>query len=141
MLQVVNFMGVLLFAGNLLIAIPEGQSVFVLRSVEQSEQSLRKALVTRLEARGIESEAAAQIIGDVVGPNLEMTSRALMNMAIVFPEVHRSDLLDHIANAALRRERFSFDDYDAMVALLQRLKGGALEASDYTRLSQAVGQA
>lgn len=139
--QVINIMGVLLLAGNLLIAVPEGQSVLVLRSVEQSEQSLRKALVTRLEARGIESEAASQIIGDVVGPNLEMTSRALMNMAILFPEVRRSDLLDHIATAALRRERFSFDDYDTMVALLQRLKGGTLEASEYTRLSQIVRQA
>ena len=54
-------MGSLILAGNLLLAVPLRQNAVTLRSAEQAERDVRKAVIEHLEARGLEPASAQEL--------------------------------------------------------------------------------
>ena len=131
-------MGSLILAGNLLLAVPLRQNAVTLRSAEQAERDVRKAVIEHLEARGLEPASAQELAAQHEERWGRKTLQGLTHFQLLFPEVKRHALVKELALQLLRRETFAFDDYDHLAGMLHRLKGVNLGASDYHRLRQCV---
>jgi len=138
MRPVMTVIGSLILAGNLLLAVPVRQNTVVVRNAEQSEQELRKEMTRMLEARGIEGPSASHLVAEHTGMQNKSLVRAFTHMRLLFPELKHEMILADMAERILRQEPLAFDDYDRLIAMLHRLKGVKLTASDYERSRQCV---
>ncbi|MHC3995354.1 hypothetical protein ACXWTF_11040 [Thiomicrolovo sp. ZZH C-3] len=133
MRPVMTVMGSLILAGNLLLAVPVRPSAVNVRSAEQSEHEVRKAVVAALEAKGLEPQSAQQIVAERFAPEGGSFAIVYTHFCMLFPEYSGDALLSEMARRVLHGERLNFDDYDQLIGMLHRLEGVALTPSHYER--------
>lgn len=138
MRPVMTVMGSLLLAGNLLLALPVRPNTMVVRNAEQAEQEVRSGIADILVQKGMERASAAHLVTERYGRYASKLAQAFTHLRLLFPELDRNALLAYMAERILHNEAFAFDDYDHLVAMMQRLDGVNLSAAQYDRLRQCV---
>lgn len=138
MRPIITVVGSLLLAGNLLLAVPLRQNTLAIRTAEQTDRQMRKAIIEHLVDRGLEVSTAEHLVTEHFGAQGEAFSQALLHIAILFPEVKREAIVKDVATRILHRETIALADYDYLVGMLSRLNGVALPASHYDRIRECV---
>ncbi|WP_345987377.1 hypothetical protein WCX18_09645 [Sulfurimonas sp. HSL1-2] len=133
MRPVMTVMGSLILAGNLLLAVPLRPSAVTVRSAEQSEHEVRKAVAEALVARGLEAGSAQQIVAEYFAPQGSGLAVSYAHFRMLFPEYASDAVLAEMARRVLHGEGLAFNDYDQLIGMLHRLEGVALTPSHYER--------
>jgi hypothetical protein len=131
-------MGSLLLAGNLLFAVPVRQNTVQLRNAEQADLEIRRGVEEALESRGVETEEVQRMVSEHFGSAGTKHAHGFAHFTLLFPDIRHSAVVSYVAERVLRKEAFAFDNYDHLVAMLQRISGPSLASSHYDRLRHCV---
>lgn len=137
MRPVMMIFGTLLLAGNLVLAMPVRSTLTAVKSAEEVSRETRRIMTEVLTERGLERDAAAEIIDAAYG-SMEHVSQQIHHFLMLFPEIREDDLMALAAERALRGRTLALHDYDDTIGIIQALHTPLLSESLQSRAVHSV---
>lgn len=137
MRPIMMIVGTLILAGNLAMAIPVRPTVTSVKSVEQASRELLRKMVNVLKDRGLDDEAALQIIEASYGGKMH-GFQSFHRVFALFPEIRSDAVIAYAAQRALHGSPLRLNEYDDVIGMLNSLHSLYLPQTLRSRAVQCV---
>jgi hypothetical protein len=109
----------------------------VLEQTRQQQRSgLGRAVAQRLEAKGLETDAAAKIASDFMDAHHGSLDMMAMNILQQCPQIDKAQMVAYLSDEALHRRSVALHEYAQLSHLFNKVTGSMPDEAQRNRLMQ-----
>jgi hypothetical protein len=103
---------------------------------QQQRSSLKKALVQRLEQKGLEAEAAEKIVTSFMDTQHDSMDVMALNVLQQCPQIDKAKMVAYLSDEALHRRSVALHDYAQLHHLFSKITGSMPDEIQRNKLMQ-----